>query len=208
MPGLLAGARLYTHSRNSAGERVRIALQLKGLEVEMVDAPELPRAEWKELNPQGLMPALRLADGRVIAQATAILELLEECAPAPPLLPADPVGRAQARAFAQHIASDLHPITVQRVRRHLAAPDDGTAWVAHWTSLAMTALEAALDHRHEATAFCFSDQPGWADLHLVPQLRASRRLGCDLSPYPGLLAVEARCDTHPAFRLPAPEFGV
>lgn len=202
MRSLLEGARLFTHSRNSAGERVRIALRLKGIDMEMVDAPVLPPDEWRALNPQGLMPALRLADGTVVAQSTAILELIEDVAPDPPLLPADAVLRAKARAFAQHIAADLHPVTVQRVRRQLGEGADTTAWVAHWTRLALTALESTLQHR--ATDFCFGDAPGWADLHLVPQLRASRRLGCDLAPYPRLLAVEARCDQHPAFDMPAP----
>jgi glutathione S-transferase len=65
------------------------------------------------------MPALRVGDGRVIAQSTAILEYLEETHPHPPLLPAEPVLRAQARAFAQLITSDLHPINNNRVRKYL-----------------------------------------------------------------------------------------
>lgn len=202
--GALRGARLYTHIRNSAGERVRIALRLKLLDIHCIDAPALPRPAWLAINPQGLMPALALADGRVVAQSTAILELIEELCPDPPLLPADPVGRAQARGFAQHVASDLHPITVQRVRRHL--PDATSNWVEHWTALALAALEAQLARRPQAFAFCFGDRPGWADLHLVPQLRASRRLGCDLAPYPLLRGVEARCEAETAFQLPPPSF--
>ncbi|MBU8545102.1 MULTISPECIES: glutathione S-transferase N-terminal domain-containing protein [Roseomonadaceae] len=202
----LSGARLFTHGRNSAGERVRIALRLKGMALPCVDAPTLPREVWLGINPQGLMPALVLADGRVVAQATAILELIEEVGPGPPLLPADPVTRALARGFAQHIASDLHPVTVQRIRRRLPEPAQAD-WVAHWTATALTALEAMLARRPDPLPFCYGTEAGWADLHLLPQLRASARLGCDLSPYPLLRGVAVRCDTLPAFDLPPPDFG-
>ncbi len=53
--------------------------------------------------------------------------------------------------------------------------------------------------------FCFGDVPGWADLHLVPQMSAARRLGCDLSAYPRLLAVEQRCNRIDAFCRAKPE---
>ncbi|WP_209318393.1 glutathione S-transferase N-terminal domain-containing protein [Falsiroseomonas selenitidurans] len=206
MSAALHGARLFTHGRNSAGERVRIALRLKGLALRCVDAPALPRATWRGINPQGLMPALVLADGRVVAQATAILELIEELVPAPPLLPPDPIARAQARSFAQHIASDLHPVTVQRIRRQL--PEASQAgWVAHWTAEALAALEAMLARRAVPLPFCYGTVPGWAEIHLVPQLRASARLGCDLDPYPLLRGVAARCDALAAFDLPPPDFG-
>src|SRR5690349_3465263 len=112
--------RLYTQSRNSAGERVRIALHLKGIRYEYMAIPSLPRGEYRRRNPLGLMPALEV-EGRIIAQSTAILEYLEEVHPAPPLLPADPIGRAETRAFAQLIASDLHPLNNYRVHKYLGA---------------------------------------------------------------------------------------
>ena len=200
--------RLYTQSRNSAGERVRIALQLKGIAYDYVAIPSLPRGDYRRINPQGLMPALEI-DGKVIAQSTAILEFLEETHPSPALLPADPVGRAEVRGFAQLIASDLHPLNNYRIRRYLGArlgagEAEILAWYQHWVAVALSALEETLQRRPEA-AFCFGDEPGWADLHLVPQLSTARRFGCDLAPYPRLLAVEARCTELDAFRRARPE---
>ena len=204
----MSGLRLYSYHRNSAGERVRIALNLKGIDFAYVSAPALGD-RFRAINPQGLMPALEV-DGRTIAQSSAILEYLEETYAAPPLLPADPVTRAQARAFGAHIAAEMHAITVMRVRRYLAeqlgAGDAAiTAWTVHWLSLGLAALEQALAGRPTDWPFAFGDAPGWADLHLVPQLAAARRLGCDLDPYRRLLAVEARCVDLPAFVAARPE---
>ncbi|WP_374575432.1 maleylacetoacetate isomerase [Phenylobacterium sp.] len=201
--------KLYTNQRNSAGERVRIALNLKGIAYDYVSVPSLAPGEYRRINPQGLMPALEV-DGQVIAQSGAILAYLEEGWPEPPLLPADPIVRGQARAFAQHIAAEMHALTVNRVRRFLAeelAVDEAGVerWLRHWMTEGFTALEAALAQRPADWPFCFSETPGWADLHLVPQLRNGRRFGCDLSPYPLLLAVEARCAALDAFIRARPE---
>jgi maleylpyruvate isomerase len=200
--------RLYTAHRNSAGERVRIALNLKGLPYDYVSIPSLPPGEYQRINPQGLMPALEV-DGRVIAQSGAILQFLEERFPDPPLLPADPVTRAQARAFAAHIAAEMHAITISRVRKvlgRLAVDEAGVQrWIDHWLTTGFAALEAELARRPRALAFCFSETPGWADLHLVPQLAAARRLGCDVAPYTRLLAVESNCAPLEAFVRARPE---
>jgi maleylpyruvate isomerase len=200
---------LYSRWRNSAGERVRIALNLKRLPYEYIAVGSLSPGEYQQLNPQGLLPALRVG-GQVIAQSTAILEYLEEMHPETPLLPADPVLRAQARAFAQLIASDLHPINNNRVRAYLAArmgvSETGVGgWYRHWVALAMTALEATLAARPHDWRFCFGDAPGWADLHLAPQLANARRFDCDLDPYPHLRAVDAACRILDAFRRARPE---
>jgi maleylacetoacetate isomerase len=202
--------RLYTRWQNSAGERVRIALNLKGLGYEYVAVGSLPPGEYRRLNPQGLMPALDVGDGRVVAQSTAILEYLEETHPEPALLPADPVLRAGARAFSQLIASDLHPINNNRVRRYLAerlgaGARDVLAWYRHWVGLALAALEETLARRRRDWPFCFGEGPGWADLHLAPQMANARRFNCDLSPYPRLVAVDARCAALDAFRRARPE---
>ena len=200
--------RLFSYHRNSAGERVRIALNLKRLAYDYVSAPALG-AEYRRINPQGLMPALQVG-GTIIAQSSAILEYLEEVHPLPPLLPADPLLRARIRGFAALITADLHPLNNNRVQRYLetslglaAAPR--RAWYHHWVATGLDALEELLRRREHAWPFCFGDAPGWADLHLVPQLRNARRFDCDLVPYPLLCAIDAQCRDRPEFRLALPE---
>ena len=200
---------LITRYQNSAGERVRIALNLKGIAYRYRAVASLPTGAYPALNPQGLLPAL-VVGGEVIAQSAAILAYLEEVHPSPALLPADPILRAQARAFAQSIAADLHPLNNQRVRRFLADRLGVEAaglgeWYRHWVGVGLTGLEAVLAARGGAHAFCFGDAPGWADLHLVPQLANARRFDCDLTAYPLLLAIDGRCRAMDAFRRARPE---
>jgi maleylacetoacetate isomerase len=200
--------KLYTRWQNSAGERVRIALHLKGLAYEYVSMGGLPAGEYARINPQGLLPALEI-DGAIITQSAAILDLLEQRFPQHPILPSDPVLRAQSLAFGAIVASEMHALTVNRVRQYLGAlelPEAGVEqWVRHWQSRGFAALEALLARRDHGWTYCYGDLPGWADLHLVPQLAAARRLGVPLDEYPLLRTIEARCVAIPEFARARPD---
>lgn len=201
--------RLHTRYQNSAGQRVRIVLNLKGLPYEYVAIPSLSSEAYRAINPQGLMPALEIG-GRFVAQSMAIIELLEELYPEPSVLPADPLQRAEVRSFAHLIAADLHPINNNRVRRYLsdrlgADEQSVLTWYRHWVGAAFASLEAQLARRPVALPFCFGERPGIADACLVPQIDNARRFGCDLSAYPHLVAVDAACRREAAFIAAAPE---
>jgi maleylpyruvate isomerase len=95
---------LHGFFRSSATYRVRIALGLKGLSFDYLsynlrDQEQLA-PEYLALNPQGLVPTLMLGD-QPLTQSLAICEYLDEVHPAPALLPADPLERAQVRADAE-----------------------------------------------------------------------------------------------------------
>lgn len=202
--------KLYSNYLNSAGQRVRIALALKEIEYQYISVRDIGWDVYQQINPQRLLPALDI-NGQVIPQATAVLEYLEETYPNRPLLPADPVLRARVRGFAQHITSEMHAIDVISVRRFLAnqlgvGQDGLDQWQSHWFQRGFTALEALLQRRECQWHYCFSDQPGWADLHLVPQIQKGlSRFNLDLSPYPLLADVYRRCEQLPAFVAATPQ---
>ena len=201
--------RLHTRYQNSAGQRVRIVLNLKRLPYEYVAIPSLSSDDYRRINPQGLMPTLEV-DGRMVAQSMAIIELLEELFPEPSVLPKDPMLRAETRSFAQLIAADLHPINNNRVRRYLsdvlgADEEQVRAWYRHWVAKAFGSLETQLARRQVQFPFCFGDGPGLADACLVPQMDNARRFGCDLSAYPLLVAIDGACRGLDAFIRAAPE---
>jgi len=206
--------RLYTYFRSSAAYRVRIALNLKGIDYQAVpvhlvrNGGEHKSTDYLALNPQGLVPALAV-DGQVLTQSLAILEYLDETHPDPALLPADPLGRARVRAIAQAIACDIHPINNLRVLQYLggtlgldqAAKDD---WYRHWVQTGLQAVEAMLAADRRTGAFCHGDQPGLADCCLVPQVFNARRFNCDLTALPTIMRIAERCEQIDAFNQAAP----
>ncbi len=205
---MMTKLRLHTRYQNSAGQRVRIVLNLKRLPYEYVPIPSVSSEAYREINPQGLMPTLEI-DGRTIAQSMAIIELLEDLFPDPSILPADPLLRAEARSFAHLISADLHPINNNRVRRYLVGvlgADERQVrdWYRHWVGEAFASLERQLARRPDRYRFCFGDRPGLAEACLVPQIDNALRFDCDLSSYPLLLAVDAQCRRLDAFKRAAP----
>ncbi|MPY75974.1 MAG: maleylacetoacetate isomerase [Alphaproteobacteria bacterium] len=201
--------KLYSMDFNSAGQRVRTALHLKRVPFEYVSVKDIGWDAYRKINPQGLMPTLDIGGGRLFAQSTAILEYLEESYPEPALLPMNPVERAECRAFAQHIACDMHPLHVTRVRKHLMSFGLTEAqtheWYRHWMTVGLTALEENLRRRPRRGDFCFGDRPTLADLYLVPQVMNGRRYKTDLSPFPLIGAIDAACRALPAFQSGMPE---
>ncbi|NOG72358.1 maleylacetoacetate isomerase [Roseicella sp. DB1501] len=202
---------LYDYWRSSAAYRVRIALNLKGLEAEHRFV-HLRRGEQRTeahlaLNPQGLVPALQLDGGAILTQSLAICEYLDETHPEPPLLPREPVARARVRAFAQAIAAEIHAVQNLKVLNRVKAlghpQEAANAWAHEVIAEGLAACEALL--RDQPGPFCFEARPGLADIALVPQLYNARRFGVALEAMPRLLAAEAACRALPAFTLAAPE---
>jgi maleylpyruvate isomerase len=203
--------KLHGYFRSSASYRVRIALNLKGLDADHL-SHHLRKGEQRDpaflaINPQGLVPALQDDAGGILTQSLAIIEWLEETHPAPPLLPKDPLRRAHVRAFAQAIACDIHPVQNLKVLGRLRELGQGdeqvTAWAAWANREGLAACEALI--AREPGPFCFGAAPTLADLCLVPQLFNARRFGVDVSAYPRLLQAEAAAQAIKAFADAAPD---
>jgi maleylpyruvate isomerase len=203
--------KLHGYFRSSASYRVRIALNLKGLGAEQLSY-HLRKGEhcapgYLAINPQGLVPTFQGDNGATLTQSLAIIEWLDETHPTPPLLPEDPLRRAQVRAFALAIACDVHPVQNLKVLARLRELGLSEEKVAEWAAWAnregLSACEKLI--AAEPGPFCFDDAPTIADLCLVPQLANARRFGVDVAAFPRLLKAEAAAKRLKAFTDAAPE---
>ena len=201
---------LHDYFRSSASYRVRIALNLKGVDYTAVPTSLLAGDQRSEaylaLNPQGLVPALEV-DGLVFTQSFAIIDWLDRSYPEPRLIPDEPVERAGALAMTMAIACDIHPLNNLRVLKYLThdlglRDDIRDRWYIHWLVEGLTALEAMAQG---AGPFLGGDAPNIADIFLVPQLANARRYDLAISDYPTLAACEANAQALEAFAAAAPD---
>ena len=202
---------LYDYFRSSAAYRVRIALNLKGIDYESVPVNLAEGAQkesgYRARNPQGFVPMLEMA-GQRLTQSLAIIDWLDATFPEPRLIPADPADRAHAMALALAIACDIHPLNNLRVLKYLGGPlgqDEETrnAWYAHWIAEGFAALEMLAAAR--AGRFLFGDAPGIADVCLVPQMFNARRFAVPLDDFPTLVRADAEARQIPAFAAAHPD---
>lgn len=206
--------RLYTYFRSSAAYRLRIALNLKGIDWQPVSvnlaAGEQRGSDYLAVNVQGLVPALEIEGGETLAQSVALLEYLEETHPEPPLLPAGAVDRARVRAMVGLIACDIHPLNNLRILKYLKDPlgADQEAvgiWYRRWIARGFEALEQLIAQYGTPDGYCFGETVTLADVLLVPQVYNARRFETDLTPYPRLVEVDARLQALDAFADAVPE---
>lgn len=199
---------LYGFFRSGTSHRLRIALNLKGVRYEQV-AIDLRReqhleAAYKAINPQQLVPALKV-DGGVMSQTPAIIEWLEERYPEPALLPADAAERAHVRALAAIVGCDIHPVNNRRIlealRQRFGADEQMISdWCATWIVAGFDGFEALANAQDTAGPFSFGRTPTLGDVYLVPQIESARRFRVDLARWPRLLAIDQACAELPAFR--------
>jgi maleylacetoacetate isomerase len=198
---------LYNYFRSSASYRVRIALALKKLDyvykpVHLTKNEQLDES-YAAVSASRLVPLLKDGDA-LITQSLAICEYLEETHPEPPLLPADPLGRARVRALALDIACEIHPLNNLRVLRYLVrdlklSEEDKNRWYAHWVETGLETVERQLTGQPATGRFCHGDKPTLADVVLVPQVFNAQRMNCRLDHVPGVMRVFEECMALPAF---------
>ena len=204
---------LYSFWRTSATFRVRVALNMKGLTALEhninIDAGEQLSAAYLAINPLGGLPTLIDAGHPPITQSLAILEFLDETQPTPPLLPADRHGRARVRSIAAMLASDTHPLITPRVRKYLTANngfDDAAwrAWITHWFSTGLSAVEQRLASESATGKFCHGDVPGMADICLASVVAVMRVFKVTVANTPTIDRIMVNCDALESFAKAAP----
>ena len=196
---------LHSYWRATAPYRVRIGLQLKGLDYGYVPVNLLEgnqhQAAYRAVNPQRLTPALDIGDGEILTQSLAILEWLDETHPEPALLPKTALDRARVRAMADIVACDIHPLNNMRVNRALEAMEVSAPrrakWVERWIVDGFQTLEPMVAKYGDG--FAFGDAPTLADCCLIPQVYSAQRYKVDLEPFPAIRAVAEHAAQHHAF---------
>ena len=201
--------KLYSFWRSSAAFRVRIALNLKGIDYEIIpvhlskNGGDQLGDEYSQKNPNRLVPLLE--DGeKNIHQSLAIIEYLEEIQAEPALLPKPAIDRAWVRSIAMDIASEIHPINNVRVLRYLIkklgiSTESKDEWYGHWIKVGLESVEKQLSLDSRVGRFSYGDQPGLIDVCLVPQLFNALSAKVDMTPYPTLMRIFHECMTLPAF---------
>ena len=207
----MSRAILYDYFRSSASYRVRIALNLKGIDYEQRSINLAAGAQkdeaYRELNPQGFVPMLEI-DGHRITQSLAICNYVNSIVPDPPFMPADAADRAHVLALALTGACDIHPLNNLRVLKYLkgelgATQDTTDEWYRHWVAEGLKALETMAAPR--AGAWLFGDEPSVADICLIPQLYNARRFSVPLDAFPTLRRVDETASGNPAFAAAHPD---
>ena len=199
----------YTWRLSLAAFRVRIVMNLKGIQAEEVQI-DLRQGQqhdpaFRAINPQGAVPALQLGDGHILFQSMAIMEYLNEAYPAPPLLPDSAIGRARVRALSQIAVADGHPLVTPRVQAYLKRPlghndQEYTAWARHFMGDALAAIEGHLARDAETGVFSHGSQPTLADACLVSQVVGYSYFGGATDAFPVVNRIYLACMDIDAFR--------
>ncbi|MCZ7889957.1 MULTISPECIES: maleylacetoacetate isomerase [Rhizobium/Agrobacterium group] len=205
--------KLHNFFRSSTSTRLRVALNLKGVDYEYVAYSlrqgETRTPEYLAMNPQGLVPALEREDGTILTQSLAIMEWLDETFPEPQLLPRDAEGRARVRALSYSIACEIHPLNNLRVLQRLnyqfsASEDAQRDWFSHWVTVTFDALETELSRSFATGVFCHGDTPSLADICLYAQVLNNTRFAITHDRWPEIARIFAELNALDAFRRGAP----
>lgn len=195
--------KLYIQRGCTASDAVRIALNLKGIDFELIDVDNTDQdlSDLPLINDLRVTPVL-YDQQRMQIESLAIIEYLDETYPDILMLPGTARDRVRVRSISQVIISDIHPMLSPRVRRYMEAEKqdfDSETWTSHWTHVGFGAIEQLLADNPATGHFCLGNTPTMADACLAPQVWHSQKTVLDLSRYPTVKRVYENCLKLEAF---------
>nr|XP_015625162.1 glutathione S-transferase zeta class isoform X2 [Oryza sativa Japonica Group]AAS83978.1 glutathione S-transferase [Oryza sativa Japonica Group] len=217
---------LYSYWRSSCSHRVRIALNLKGLEYEYKAVNllkgEHSDPEFMKVNPMKFVPALVDGDA-VIGDSYAIALYLEDKYPEHPLLPQDLKMKALNLQIASIVCSGiqpLHNLTVLRFIEKKVGTGESIPWTQQQidrgfadlllchTMLTSFPNGVAAENLVKGCAgkYATGDEVRLADVFLAPQIYAAvTRFQINMLNYPTLARLHEEYMKHPAFQAALPD---
>lgn len=207
--------KLYSYFRSSTSYRARIALNIKGLDYDIIpvhllrDGGEQYKPEYRALNPQAAVPTLD-DNGFALGQSLAIIEYLDDTHPDPALVFGDAQTRARIRQLSLAISCEIHPVNNLHVLQYLTgemglSDEQKKQWYAHWCREGMAQVEQILEQIGADGPYCMGEQVSMADTCLIPQLYNLRRFNVPYDDFNCVAAIEAHCLEQDAFKKAAPE---
>lgn len=202
--------KLFSYYRSSSAYRVRIVLNLKGIEHSIIPVNLLSQEhlcdEYRLGQPQGLVPSLKTTSGDTIFQSGAIIDYLEGYDAQPKLKPTDQGAAISVRTIVDIIACDIQPICNLRVLKYLTgtlglSDQKKSTWYQHWIREGFAALEETVT----GDKFCVGEQLTLAEAYLVPQIYNALRFNVDMTAYPKIMQIYQRCNELTAFEMAKPE---
>ena len=174
---------MYSDPQSPYSHRVRLVLAEKNITVEIVDTDPVNLSDdIMDLNPYGSLPTLVDRD-LTLYESRIIMEYLDERFPHPPLLPVDPVSRAESRLYMHRVDRDWYALMDQI----LAGGKSATKGRKELRE-SLTATAPVFAHK----PFFMSDDFSLVDCSLAPLLWRLPMLGVGLPPQAASVEKHAR----------------
>ncbi|XP_047046447.1 glutathione S-transferase-like isoform X2 [Lolium rigidum] len=183
---------LYSKWFSSCSQRVRIALNLKGVDFEYRATNPMTDPDYEKINPVKFVPAL--VDGDlVVSDSFAIILYMEDKYPQHPLLSQDLKNKALNLQIASIVCSSIQPLQSHAVIFYMIFCR--VHFLAQWTlTRASRWFSSILTKASEG------------DVFIAPQIHAGvTRFQIDMSKYPILARLQAAYNEHPAFQAALPK---